>query len=149
MKIEEVVKRIDTRLFMKQKEWLAKQVAILEPSGEEKHAEGILNLMDQLQDTEEFCSIHTELNETDEINNLCPHCAELNETKEVNDLCPHCECEVDMKWNVKEQGLYAKCPHCGKPFMLCNYCPATDPESSEDCDYSVSTNSCRYKQDVS
>lgn len=131
----EVVSQIKKEEFLAEKKWLKDQVAELEPSGLECHAENILNLLQSLEAAAEK-DLGISLT------------GELFETKEVNDLCPYCECEVDMKWNVREQGLYAICPYCHNKFMLCNYCPATDPDSSETCDYDPEKNSCRYKQEV-
>ena len=54
-RLESVMKDLDTDLFMKQKDWLYRQICELEPSGEEATAcpEGILHLMDELQDAAE------------------------------------------------------------------------------------------------
>lgn len=50
--MEELLKNMDWELFEKQKEWLAEQVAVLEPSGSEASGipEGILNMMDRIQE---------------------------------------------------------------------------------------------------
>ena len=54
--IVQVLENMNTKEFMKQKEWLAEQVAALEPSGSEatRFPEGILNYMDAIQDAAEF-----------------------------------------------------------------------------------------------
>lgn len=54
--IVQVLENMNTKEFMKQKEWLAEQVAALEPSGSEatRFPEGILNFMDAIQDAAEF-----------------------------------------------------------------------------------------------
>lgn len=53
--MEELLKNMDWELFKKQKEWLAEQVAALEPSGSEASGipEGILNMMDRMQEVYE------------------------------------------------------------------------------------------------
>lgn len=45
--MEELLRNMDWNLFEKQKEWLAEQVTVLEPSGSEASElpEGILNMM--------------------------------------------------------------------------------------------------------
>lgn len=50
--MEELLENMDWELFERQKEWLAKQVAALEPSGSEVSGfpEGILNMMDRIQE---------------------------------------------------------------------------------------------------
>lgn len=52
LNMEGLLKNMDWELFEKQKEWLAKQVAVLEPSGSEASGfpEGILNMMDRIQE---------------------------------------------------------------------------------------------------
>ena len=53
--LAEVMKNVDTGLWVNQKEWLQRQISELEPSGSEASGmpEGILNLMDALQDAAE------------------------------------------------------------------------------------------------
>lgn len=68
----------------------------------------------------------------------------MSKQTEVTELCPHCDREVTIMWNLVEDGLKAFCPYCGNRLMLCAYCPATDPESSDGCDYSTYADSCRY-----
>ena len=134
MTIKEVLERINPVLFMEQKVWLQNQIAELRPSGLEKEAEGILYLLDNLQDAAE-----------EEFNIIFG----LDETDEVTEFCPECDREITLSWNVKEDGLKAFCPHCGNVLMLCAYCPATDSESPVSCDYNSNTNSCRYNREVS
>ena len=35
----------------------------------------------------------------------------------VTEVCPYCESEIEMRWNVKEQGYKAVCPVCGNRLM--------------------------------
>ncbi len=134
MTIKEVLERIDPVFFMEQKVWIQNQIAELGPSGLEKEAEGILHLLDNLQDVaEEEFNIELGLSETDE----------------VTEYCSKCDREITLPWNVRKDGLKAFCPHCGNVLMLCSYCPATDSESPVSCDYNANTNSCRFKREVS
>lgn len=56
VEIPAVLNYIDWDLYYRQKEWLARQVAELEPTGSEaiQYPEGILNFMDQIQDAYEL-----------------------------------------------------------------------------------------------
>lgn len=54
--LSEVLDNIDWDLYYRQKEWLARQVSELEPTGSDasQYPEGILNFMDQIQDAYEL-----------------------------------------------------------------------------------------------
>ena len=130
MTINEVVKNMDVEEFLKQREWLNRQIAELSPSGAERFPEGILTFLEQLQD-----AAHEELH---------MDFSELPETEEVTEYCSECDREVTMNWNVRREGLKAFCPYCGKRLMLCAYCPATDNDNAVTCDYNQKTNSCRF-----
>lgn len=135
MKVEDVMKRIDVLEFVKQKNWLQDQINVLRPSGEEKPAEGILNLLENLQDAaEEELGIKFEPYES------------LEETDEVTEYCDECEREVTLRWNTKTDGLKAYCPYCGKKLMLCSFCPGTDPDSHDKCDWNKKTNRCKFNR---
>lgn len=41
---------------------------------------------------------------------------------EVCEVCPKCGAENIMRWDVKEDGYTAYCPHCGSKMMLCSEC---------------------------
>lgn len=58
--MEELLRNMDWELFEKQKEWLVEQVAALEPSGSEASEipEGILNMMDRMQEVYERWKEH-------------------------------------------------------------------------------------------
>lgn len=90
MTIKEVLERIDPVFFMEQKVWIQNQIAELGPSGLEKEAEGILHLLDNLQDVaEEEFNIELGLSETDE----------------VTEYCSKCDREITLPWNVRKDGL--------------------------------------------
>jgi len=40
----------------------------------------------------------------------------------VVEYCANCECENVFRWDVKEDGYVAFCPHCGALLMLCDEC---------------------------
>lgn len=40
----------------------------------------------------------------------------------VVELCPNCGGEVEMVWDIKEDGYEIYCPYCGKKMMLCDAC---------------------------
>lgn len=64
-------------------------------------------------------------------------------TNIVTEYCPHCECEVEMIWNTDTDGFKAFCPYCGERLMLCDECKHT---STDVCDYSRATDSCRHNR---
>lgn len=43
----------------------------------------------------------------------------------IVEWCGHCGAEVEMLWNVKENGYRAYCPYCGHKLMLCDECMHT------------------------
>ena len=130
MTINEVIKNMDVEEFLRQKEWLNRQIAELSPSGAEHFPEGLLNFLEHLQDAAE--------------KELDMNFSKLPETAEVTEFCSCCEHEVTLQWNVKENGLKAFCPYCGSRLMLCTYCPATDSDEAIGCDYDSETNSCWF-----
>lgn len=38
--------------------------------------------------------------------------------KIVTRTCPHCNKEVELKWNIKDNGFKIHCPYCGKEMKL-------------------------------
>lgn len=132
MTINEVIKNMDVEEFLRQKEWLNRQIAELLPSGAERFPEGILTFLEQLQDAAAA--------------ELQMDFSELPETEEVTEYCSECDREVTLQWNVKKDGLKAFCPHCGERLMLCSYCPETDNDQPIGCDYNQKTNSCRFNK---
>lgn len=58
----------------------------------------------------------------------------------VTEVCPYCESEIEMRWNVKEQGYKAICPVCGNRLMLCDECR----QAGGVCDYNGKTDTCKY-----
>lgn len=134
MKINEIIKGMDTKLFIQQKEWIAKQIAVLAPSGSEavQLPEGLLNLLDQIQDAAE------------EELGMCFEEYELPVTELITEKCNRCGREITLPWNVKKDGLAVHCPFCGKKIMLCDYCPAGQEDSKQWCDYDRKTDLCRY-----
>lgn len=60
----------------------------------------------------------------------------------VVEYCPHCENEVELCWNVEEDGYQIFCPNCGKVIMLCSMCDARDGAV---CDWSE--NGCKHSDE--
>lgn len=68
------------------------------------------------------------------------------ERQTIVEYCAECESEIEMCWNIKENGYRAFCPVCGSRLMLCDMCQH-DEESDEycgDCDYCSATDSCKH-----
>lgn len=59
--------------------------------------------------------------------------------REVVELCPHCDNEIEMMWDIEEQGYETVCPICGKRLMLCDECMHND---NAYCDYDSKTDCC-------
>lgn len=132
MTINEVIKNMNVEEFLKQKEWLNRQIAELYPSGAERFPEGLMNFLECIQDAAEK-ELHMDF-------------SELPETEEVTELCSCCDREVTLRWNTKEDGLKVFCPHCGNRLMLCSYCPGISESESFECDYDRKTDSCRFNR---
>jgi len=65
--------------------------------------------------------------------------------KTVTEYCSACESEIELKWDTKRMGYKAYCPVCGSRLMLCDECQhRTGGACTEDCDYSTSTDTCRF-----
>lgn len=65
----------------------------------------------------------------------------------VVEWCPHCEHEVEMQWDVEQDGFKAYCPYCGKRLMLCDECQHRENgEYSGDCNYDSETDTCRFNR---
>ena len=76
---------------------------------------------------------------------LCEEYTEESEERyTVTEMCPHCETEVEMRWDVKQDGFKAYCPYCGERLMLCDACQHRSGEHCDDCDYDTNTDSCRF-----
>ena len=60
----------------------------------------------------------------------------------VTEYCPHCEKEVEICWDVEEDGYQIFCPNCGKVIMLCGMCDARDGAV---CDWSE--NGCKHSDE--
>lgn len=70
-----------------------------------------------------------------------------HETETVTELCPECDREVTLVWNPRKQGFKAFCPHCGARLMLCDECQhRTGGGCTEDCDYDLNTDTCRFNR---
>lgn len=126
---EEAIIEIDVNEFIFQKKWLETQCGILTPSGSDslRAPEGLLNLMDAIQDNLEKIGVFFGFNHTDE----------------VTEYCSNCEHEVTLKWDMETDGIRAFCPHCGNRLMLCDMCPVHNY-----CDYDLKTDSCRFSGKV-
>ena len=67
----------------------------------------------------------------------------------VTEVCPYCESEIEMRWNVREQGYKAICPVCGNRLMLCDECRHRGSDGEYipgGCDYDIRTETCHFNQ---
>lgn len=64
----------------------------------------------------------------------------MSEKYPIVECCPNCEEEVEINWNVEEDGYEAVCPYCGERLMLCDECMHSDDYVT--CDYCEKTNTC-------
>lgn len=66
------------------------------------------------------------------------------EKNRVTEYCANCENEIQMRWNVEDDGYKAFCPVCGNRLMLCDECMHSNPDGSftDCCDYNSQTDSC-------
>ena len=65
----------------------------------------------------------------------------------VCEFCPECETEIEMRWNVKQDGYQAYCPHCGNRLMLCDECTHAD-DGLDNCDYDAETDRCHRQKQI-
>lgn len=72
--------------------------------------------------------------------------AESSDGHEI-EVCPHCDREVELRWNINDDGFKAFCPHCGKRLMLCDACKHRSGEYHDDCDYCSETDTCRFNKE--
>lgn len=65
------------------------------------------------------------------------------------EYCSTCEREIELRWNINEDGFQAICPVCGSRLMLCDACSHRTDEvivMCGDCDYCTETDSCRFSR---
>lgn len=110
-------------------DWLNDQHAYLSPSGSDTvtEVEGLITLMEALQPALEKES---------------GRCYYLPVTYEVTEYCSECESEITMRWNIREDGMKAYCPVCGKRLMLCSMCAIR----TTTCDYDNDTDTCFFNR---
>ena len=63
------------------------------------------------------------------------------------ECCCHCGCEIEVRWNIINDGFQAICPVCGNRLMLCDACHHRYGDYVDDCDYDSKTDRCRYSRD--
>lgn len=63
----------------------------------------------------------------------------------VYEYCPHCEDEIEMEWDVENDGYQTVCPNCGKTLMLCDECLHGEGSCGQ-CDFNRKTGRCRHSQ---
>lgn len=119
---------IDPEKFALYMDWLNDEYGSLSPSGSEatNELEGIIALMEAIKPVLE--------NETGK-------CFYFPKTEQVTEYCSECESEVTLFWNVREDGIKAYCPVCGKRLMLCDVCP-----KRKTCDYEGKTDTCFFNK---
>lgn len=66
----------------------------------------------------------------------------------VVECCPECGREIELRWDIKEDGYEIYCPYCGVRMMLCDECMHRD-ENDEPiecdcscCDYDMENKEC-------
>lgn len=71
-----------------------------------------------------------------------------DDRKIVTEVCPTCEAEVELVWNMEENGYKAYCPYCGGRLMLCDECLHRGHGGCycSDCDYDDMSGSCRFNR---
>lgn len=63
------------------------------------------------------------------------------------EICPHCSREVEIRWNINEDGFQAHCPVCGNRLMLCDACTHRHEELRYgDCDYWTEKDRCKFSR---
>lgn len=119
---------IDPEKFARYMDCLNDEYSSLSLSGSEatNELEGIIALMETIQPILE--------NETGK-------CFYLPKTEMVTEYCSECESEVTLFWNIREDGMKAYCPVCGKRLMLCDMCP-----KRKSCDYDEKTDACFFNK---
>ena len=128
-----LVENLEPAKFQAQKGWLGEQAAVLAPSCTEETPEGILQILDAV---EELAGLFGKDLKAEPEKELEEH------TEEVTEWCPHCETEVTLQWDIARDGYKAFCPYCGNRLMLCAYCPRV-----EQCDYDEDTDTCYYNRE--
>ena len=128
-----LVDSLDPAALQEQKSWLEEQVAVLTPSCTDEIPDGILNILDAV---EELAGLFGKDLKAEPEKELEEH------TEEVTEWCPHCETEVTLQWDIARDGYKAFCPYCGNRLMLCAYCPRV-----EQCDYDEDTDTCYYNRE--
>ena len=123
-----LVDSLDPAALQEQKSWLEEQVAVLTPSCTDEIPDGILNILDAV---EELAGLFGKDLKAEPEKELEEH------TEEVTEWWPHCETEVTLQWDIARDGYKAFCPYCGNRLMLCAYCPRV-----EQCDYDEDTDTC-------
>ena len=115
-----LVDSLDPAALQEQKSWLEEQVAVLTPSCTDEIPDGILNILDAV---EELAGLFGKDLKAEPEKELEEH------TEEVTEWCPHCETEVTLQWDIARDGYKAYCPRV------------------EQCDYDEDTDTCYYNRE--
>ena len=63
------------------------------------------------------------------------------------EYCSVCGREIELRWDINQDGFQAFCPVCGSRLMLCDACQHRFGESVGDCDYQLrSLDQCRFSR---
>ena len=65
------------------------------------------------------------------------------------EYCNVCEREIELRWDINQDGFQAICPVCGSRLMLCDACQHRDEivcSGADDCDYCSKTDTCRFSR---
>ena len=70
-----------------------------------------------------------------------------SEKHTVIEVCQECMREIELRWDVRNDGYKAYCPVCGSRLMLCDECQHdSDGNCTDDCDYDAVTNTCKHSR---
>jgi len=73
------------------------------------------------------------------MNQYCP-----SEDGHEVEVCPNCENEIELRWNINDDGFQVICPVCGNRLMLCDACKHRFGDLVDDCDYNPAKDTCRF-----
>ena len=64
------------------------------------------------------------------------------------EYCNVCEHEIELKWDINQDGFQAYCPVCGSRLMLCDACIHRYGDALNDCDYGMYMDKelCRFRR---
>ena len=125
-------------------------VQMLQDSPERKEAEKMMGKDFSEMEPEERVTAATVLSAFDgqwqEKPEEGPYCGS-SDGHEI-EYCNVCEREIELRWDINQDGFQAYCPVCGSRLMLCDACTHRFGEAISDCDYQLceKTGTCRFSR---